>query len=107
MRFYLFALALVAAPALSAPPCTVSGLPSITGKSYHVARGLLIASGALPTMQTQPDDITTRLSVSLGYSEIEGCSGSGVSACRFAWSTNGKPFSIITEGGKVRRLLCD
>lgn len=59
-------------------------------------------------MQTQPDDITTRELIALGYLETEGCAGTGTSPCSFAWTTtNNTPFAVITEGQRVRRLLCD
>lgn len=48
MRFFLLVLALVSSPAISAPPCTVSGIPALTGHSYHVARGMLIDAGFMP-----------------------------------------------------------
>lgn len=109
MRFLLLALALVATPALSAPSCSIPGLPKISGKSYHLARGMLIDAGFRPVMQTTLDDVTTRPLVALGYGETEGCAGSGAAACRFAWLTTGRQFAVITEGEAplVRRILCD
>lgn len=110
MRFFIVALALVSSPALSAPPCAFPDLPRIAGKSYHLARGLLIESGARPVLYP-PDtataaDATMRGPLALGYLETEACAGSGAGACRFAWETNGTPFFIVSEAGKVRRLLC-
>ena len=106
MRLFFAALALMSSAALAAPPCTVPGLPNIKGKSYHLARGMMIEAGFKPVMRTQTDDITTREIVSLGYNEVEGCTGSGVAACRFGWTSDKKPFAVITNNNKTRRLLC-
>lgn len=48
MRFFALALALISSAAVAAPQCQIPGLPKITGQSYHLARGQLIAAGFLP-----------------------------------------------------------
>lgn len=105
MRFYLFALALVAAPALSAPPCAISGLPNFSSKSYHVARGLLIDAGFKPLLRKQNPDMSPATEFhALGYFEV--CD-IGNQATLYAWqSPSGKAFTLTTTHLGKTTIAC-
>lgn len=99
MRFFLLALALVSAPAFSAPACSIPGLPNITGKSYHLARGMLIQAGFYPLPSEESriprEDIGPGLDDAkrLGYFEA-GTSSQGIAARSFSYSG----FEVRTTG---------
>lgn len=100
MRFLLLALALVSAPALSAP-CSIPGLPDIKGKSYHVVRGVLIDAGFSPVAYKMPDGFTRGNDYhALGYLEVRDI---GNQVTLYGWrSPKGKDFTVFeTHLGKV------
>lgn len=112
MRFFIVALALVSFPALSAPPCSIPGLPKITGKSYHLARGLLIEAGFRPILRKPDPDNGIELDAphALGYFEASACSGSGLAYCFYDWHTPdaSRVFGVssVEETGAVKRVSC-
>lgn len=102
MRFLLVTLALVSSAAVAAPQCQIPGLPKITGKSYHVARGMLIDAGMTPASVAANFGASDRVKnarISLGYIELFDCASSGTSPCVFRWSdTRGQPFTAYANG---------
>jgi hypothetical protein len=115
MRFFLFALALVSAPAISAPPpdCYVPGLPKIKGKSYHTARAMLIEAGFRPIMRKADPDMGIEMDAphAFGYYEASACSGTGYAYCFYDWHTPKAKstfgISAIAEFGPVKHISCD
>lgn len=101
MRLIVAALTLMSSVAVAAPPCAVPGLPKISGKSYHIARGMMIEAGFMPVMTPEnPDisDIVNQPKRAYGYGEIVDCAGTGYAACMFEWKSSKAHFFIRTHG---------
>ena len=98
---------LLSVPAFAAPACTVADLPNIKGKSYHLARGLLIEAGFIP--QLKPTDSNLAPYVDdprrlFGYGEVSDCSGTGSGGCVYNWrGPSGQPFNVyaVNATGKI------
>lgn len=108
MRFLLLALALVTAPALSAPPCTVPGLPfkPDSRQSYHLARGKLIDAGFRPVAHQFPADFTPADEFrALGYIEARDIANQST---LYGWtSPRGLVFTLYeTHLGKIGIEQC-
>lgn len=81
-------------------------VPVLYGKSYHVARELLIAEGWIPDKNhwLHGNDAAVRSGNGpqfweRGYSELEACSGTGYGYCRFEFTDpSGRLLVVITEG---------
>ena len=105
MRFLLLALAFVSTPAFSAP-CSIPGLPDIKGKSYHVARGMLIDAGFRPVAYMMPKGFTPVEDYwKLGYIEVRDV---GNQVTLYGWrSPKNKDFTMFeTHLGKIGIEQC-
>lgn len=108
MRFFIVALALVSSPALSAPPCSIPGLPfkPDTRHSYHLIRGKLIDAGFRPVAHRFPADFTPADDYrALGYIETRDIANQST---LYGWqSPRGAAFTLYeTHLGKIGIEQC-
>lgn len=109
MRLILFAICLATSTALAAPVCQIPGLPNIKGKSYHVARGLLIEAGFRPVLSYKTDTDAPPFIYEprtlFGYAEVSACALTGYGGCTYRWMTKTQsPFTVYAResAGEVR-----
>lgn len=88
------------------PPSGQPAIPKIYGKTYGVARKLLIQEGWLPNKHEpyhgQEADVQSGngpIFWKRGYWELEACSGTGVAHCLFQFiDPTGRLLEVVTEG---------